>query len=68
MQEKLRKILELSSVPEGIIREIEEEPVEYQKTLLDALQAIMQNEVINLLAFMETRETIRKKFKLAGSK
>lgn len=62
---KLRKILELSLVPEGVIQELENKPPEYRTLFLGTIETIMHNEVINLIAFMEARDSIQKKFATA---
>ena len=61
--QKLRSLLEISNVPEGLIQELEGKPVTYQTLFMEAITQIMQNEVLNLLAFMELKENLKKKVK-----
>jgi predicted house-cleaning noncanonical NTP pyrophosphatase (MazG superfamily) len=58
---ELKKLLKQCKLPDSIIEELEHRPLEYQKDFLDAIQGIMQNEVVSLHAFMEVREAIVKK-------
>lgn len=58
---RLRSILEASKVPETMIQEIESKPLMYRRTFLEAIESILQNEVLNLLAFMEIREHFNEK-------
>ena len=57
----LRSLLKFANVPEGLIQELEAKPEAYQATFLDATLKIMENEVLNLLAFMEMKENLRQK-------
>ena len=61
--QKLRALLEISNVPEGLIQELAAKSLTYQTSFMEAITQIMQNEVLNLLAFMELKENLRKKAK-----
>lgn len=61
--QKLRSLLEISNVPKGLIQELERKPLTYQTSFMEAITQIMQNEVLNLLAFMELKENLREKVK-----
>lgn len=65
-ENKLRDILETADVPEALIRELEAKPAAYRQDFLSAIEAILQNEVLSLLAFMQTKENIEKQFFSAG--
>lgn len=58
---RLRSILETGKVPEAMIQEIESKPLTYRRTFLEAIESILQNKVLNLLAFMEIREHFNEK-------
>jgi len=58
---KLRNILSQSKVPESLIVELEQKPLEYQEAFLNAIEAIMQEEILSLHAFMETRDRLKRK-------
>lgn len=60
---RLRNILEDSNVPETLIEEIEAKSLTYQIEFINAIRIIMQNEVISLIAFMDTREKLKQKAK-----
>ena len=59
--QKLRALLEISNVPEGLIQELESKPEPYQTSFMEAIEQIMRNEVLNLMAFMELREKLKEK-------
>ncbi|OLN27157.1 hypothetical protein [Desulfosporosinus metallidurans] len=61
--QKLRALLEISNVPEGLIRELEAKPVTYQTPFIETIEQIMRNEVLNLTGFMEMRENLKEKVK-----
>ena len=61
--QKLRTLLEISNVPEGLIEELVAKPETYQTSFMEAIEQIMRNEVLNLMAFMELKETLREKAK-----
>lgn len=61
--QKLRTLLEISNVPEGLIQELEAKPVTYQTSFMEAIEQIMQNEVLNLMVFMELKENLKEKAK-----
>lgn len=61
--QKPRTLLEISNVPEGLIQELESKPPAYQALFMEAITRIMQNEVLNLLAFMELKENLKEKVK-----
>jgi hypothetical protein len=59
--EKLKTILEIADVPDDYIQEILAKPKEYRETFLKTIRAIMKDEVINLLAFMDMKKDIKDK-------
>ena len=62
MKDKLSQILKVANVPDEIIKELENEPAQYREEFLEAIEVILQNEVLNLMAFMQVRRTLKKKF------
>ena len=61
MISKLRNILSESKVPKSLITELEQKPLEYQEAFLNAIEAILQDEILSLHAFMEARDRLKKK-------
>ena len=61
--QKLRTLLEISNVPEVIIQELVAKPKTYQSSFTEAIEQIMRNEVLNLMAFMQLKETLSQKEK-----
>ncbi|MDR3543302.1 MAG: hypothetical protein P4L69_20430 [Desulfosporosinus sp.] len=61
--QRLRSLLEISNVPEGLIQELEAKPETYQISFMEAIEQITRNEVLNLMAFMEAKENLRAKAK-----
>ena len=61
--QKLRTLLEISNVPEGLIQELAAKPETYQTSFTEAIEQIMRNEVLNLMAFMQLKETLSQKAK-----
>jgi hypothetical protein len=59
--QKLRVLLEISNVPEGLIHELESKSEPYQTLFMEAIEQIMRNEVLNLMVFMELREKLKEK-------
>lgn len=57
----LRPLLELANIPEKLIQEIEAKPLHYREAFGETMQTILQNEVLNLLAFMDVKESIKEK-------
>lgn len=58
---KLRILLEIADIPEKIVQKIEANPLRYQEAFLDAIQTILENEILNLLTFMEMKKNIGEK-------
>ena len=61
--QKLRSLLEICNVPETLIQELEVKPPAYQTSFIEAIEQVMRNEVLNLMAFMELKENLREKSK-----
>ncbi|MDR3600863.1 MAG: hypothetical protein P4L49_10340 [Desulfosporosinus sp.] len=61
--QKLRALLEISNVPEGLIQELEAKPLTYQTSFMETTEQIMRIEVLNLMSFMELKENLRVKAK-----
>jgi len=59
---ELRIIMETLNVPEVLIHEVETKPTAYQARFVRTIREIMQNEVLNLITFLEMREKIQKKY------
>lgn len=57
----LKTLLEIANVPEALIQTIEARSPHYRKTFNDTMRAILQNEVLNFLAFMEIKEDLKEK-------
>ncbi|HZK83840.1 MAG TPA: ASCH domain-containing protein [Desulfosporosinus sp.] len=55
--QELRTLLEISNVPETLIQEMEAKPTTYQASFMEAIEQIIKNEVLTLLAFMEIKRT-----------
>lgn len=59
MLPKLMTLLRQNNIPEKIISELEQKPPDYQEAFLNALEAIIQNEVLSLHAYMELKDRLK---------
>jgi len=62
-QGELRQIMETINAPEALIQEIEAKPPDSQAMFVRTIREIMKNEILNLLAFLEARENIQKRYR-----
>jgi hypothetical protein len=49
-------LLQLANVPDSLIEKIMAKPMEYRETFWKTIQAILKNEVMQLLEMVDTRE------------
>ncbi len=59
MLPQLKKILKQSNVPQAVITELAEKPIDYQTDFLNAIETIIQDEILSLHAFLETRGKLK---------